>query len=70
MNTQPDNHSHVLVFGNEKGGSGKSTAALHTAVALLRMGYKVGTIDLDARQATLTRAMRNRFNFITRTKEP
>lgn len=60
----------VLVFGNEKGGSGKSTAALHTAVALLRMGYKVGTIDLDARQATLTRALRNRFNFITRTKEP
>jgi chromosome partitioning protein len=64
------NTAHILVFGNEKGGSGKSTAALHTAVALLRMGYRVGTVDLDARQGTLTRAMRNRFQFITRTKKP
>lgn len=70
MNDNHKDKAHILVFGNEKGGSGKSTAALHTAVALLRMGYKVGTIDLDARQATLTRAMRNRFNFITRTREP
>ncbi|MCD8562969.1 MAG: division plane positioning ATPase MipZ, partial [Alphaproteobacteria bacterium] len=69
MDTQRQSAARILVFGNEKGGSGKSTAALHTAVALLRMGYRVGSIDLDARQATLTRAMRNRFNFITRTRE-
>jgi chromosome partitioning protein len=58
---------HIIVFGNEKGGSGKSTGAMHTAIALLRQGYQVGTIDLDARQGTMTRYMRNRFQFITRT---
>lgn len=61
--------AHIIVFGNEKGGSGKSTSAMHVAIALLRMGYKVGTIDLDARQATLTRYMSGRFNFITKTRE-
>jgi chromosome partitioning protein len=42
--------AHVVVLGNEKGGSGKSTAALHTAVALLKAGQRVATIDLDCRQ--------------------
>ena len=28
--------AHVIVLGNEKGGSGKSTTALHVAVALLK----------------------------------
>ncbi|MBS0559004.1 MAG: ATPase [Proteobacteria bacterium] len=46
--------SQIVVLGNEKGGSGKSTAAMHLIVALLRDGYSVGAIDLDARQATLT----------------
>jgi chromosome partitioning protein len=41
--------AHVLVIGNEKGGSGKSTAAMHLIVGLLRDGYRVGAIDLDAR---------------------
>lgn len=63
-------NAHIIVLGNEKGGSGKSTAAMHIAVALLRMGYEVGTIDLDARQATMTRYMSGRFNFITKTREP
>jgi chromosome partitioning protein len=45
---------HVVVLGNEKGGSGKSTAAMHVIVGLLRDGHRVGAIDLDARQATLT----------------
>ncbi len=62
-----DKDGHIIVFGNEKGGSGKSTTAMHVAIALLRLGYKVGTIDLDARQATLTRYMRNRFNYAQRT---
>lgn len=51
----------LIVFGNEKGGSGKSTAALQTAIALLYRGYRVGTIDLDARQGTMTRYLRNRY---------
>ncbi len=57
--------AHIVVFGNEKGGSGKSTAAMHTAIALLRLGYKVGSIDLDARQGTFTRYLKKRFDFIT-----
>jgi chromosome partitioning protein len=48
-----ERRAHVIVLGNEKGGSGKSTAAMHLIVGLLRDGYQVGAIDLDARQATL-----------------
>jgi chromosome partitioning protein len=58
----------IIVFGNEKGGSGKSTSAMHVAIALLRLGYRVGTMDLDARQATLTRYMKNRFEYIVRAR--
>lgn len=57
----------LIVLGNEKGGSGKSTTVMHVAVALLRLGKRVGTIDLDARQGTLTRYLANRFSYITRT---
>lgn len=46
---------HVIVCGNEKGGSGKSTTAMHIAVALLRLGFSVATVDLDTRQQSLTR---------------
>ena len=42
--------AHVIVLGNEKGGSGKSTTAMHIAVALLQAGQRVATIDLDSRQ--------------------
>ena len=51
---------YLIVLGNEKGGSGKSTTAMHIVVALLREGYRVGTIDLDARQKSLTRYIENR----------
>lgn len=61
--------AHIIVFGNEKGGSGKSTTSMHTAIALLRLGYRVGTIDLDARQGTLTRYLKKRFEYITRNGE-
>src|SRR3546814_15884599 len=33
---------------------------MHLTVALLRLGYRVGTVDLDARQWTLTRYLSNR----------
>jgi chromosome partitioning protein len=52
--------AHVVVPGNEKGGSGKSTAALHVAVALLKAGQRVATIDLDCRQQSFTRYINNR----------
>lgn len=46
--------AHVIVLGNEKGGSGKSTTAMHLTIALLKAGQRVATIDLDSRQRTLT----------------
>jgi len=46
---------HLIVLGNEKGGSGKSTVAMHLVAGFLREGYSVGAIDLDARQGTLYR---------------
>jgi chromosome partitioning protein len=55
--------AHVIVLGNEKGGSGKSTTAMHVAVHLLRQGYRVGCLDLDARQGTLRRYIKNRLDF-------
>lgn len=50
----------VIVLGNEKGGSGKTTVAMHVAIALLRMGFSVASIDLDTRQRSLTRYIDNR----------
>jgi chromosome partitioning protein len=50
----------IIVFGNEKGGTGKSTLAMHLAVSLLNNGYKVGTIDVDAKQGTFSRYIENR----------
>ena len=56
--------SHVVVLGNEKGGSGKSTTAMHLAIALLKSGKRVGTVDLDSRQRTLTHYLDNRRDWI------
>lgn len=55
--------THVIVLGNEKGGSGKSTAAMHLTVALLKSGHKVAAIDLDMRQRSLSRYLENRRKF-------
>jgi chromosome partitioning protein len=52
--------AHEVVLGNEKGGSGKSTTALHIAVALLKAGQRVATIDLDSRQKSFTHYIENR----------
>jgi chromosome partitioning protein len=57
-------NTHVIAVGNEKGGSGKSTTALHLAVYLLHQGHRVATIDVDSRQQTLTRYIRNRRNTV------
>src|SRR5580658_405868 len=55
-----DQRAHIVVFGNEKGGSGKTTAAMHVAVALARAGRRVGAIDLDTRQRSFSRHLENR----------
>ena len=51
---------HVVVIGNQKGGSGKSTFAMHIIVALLKAGKRVACFDLDLNQQTLTRYLANR----------
>jgi len=52
--------AHVIVLGNEKGGSGKTTISIHIIVALLKLGFKVGSIDIDARQQSTARYIQNR----------
>ena len=52
--------AHVIVLGNEKGGSGKSTTAMHIAVALMKAGQRVASIDLDSRQKSFTHYVENR----------
>jgi chromosome partitioning protein len=55
--------THVIVVGNEKGGSGKSTTAVHLAIYLLYQGFRVASIDVDSRQQTFTNYVRNRRNW-------
>ena len=51
---------HRIIFANEKGGTGKSTCAVHFAVALAAQGWKVAGLDLDPRQRTFHRYLENR----------
>ncbi len=55
-----ENKPYIIVLGNEKGGTGKSTVTMHVISSLLWQGYKVGSIDVDARQGTLSRYVENR----------
>jgi chromosome partitioning protein len=57
---------HRIVFANEKGGTGKSTTAVHVAIALAYLGVRVGCIDLDPRQRTLHRYLENRIETMRR----
>ncbi|MFK0299115.1 division plane positioning ATPase MipZ [Brevundimonas sp. NPDC090276] len=50
----------VIVIGNEKGGAGKSTLAIHIVTGLLHAGKKVAIIDLDLRQRSMERFFSNR----------
>lgn len=52
--------AHIIVVGNEKGGTGKSTTCMHIATALVRMGHRVGALDLDLRQRSFGRYIENR----------
>lgn len=61
-----DIRAYCIVFANEKGGTGKSTTAVHTAVALATQGFRVAAIDLDARQRTVTRYLENRADTMRR----
>ena len=52
--------TRVIVVANEKGGSGKSTVAMHIAIALIKSGQRVATIDLDARRKSFSHYIENR----------
>ena len=58
--------ARVIVVGNEKGGSGKSTVAMHISIALLKAGHRVATIDLDRRQRSFTNYIENRRSWAQR----
>jgi chromosome partitioning protein len=58
--------AHRIIFANEKGGSGKSTSAVHTAIALAVKGHKVAALDLDTRQRTFGRYLDNRIDYMTK----
>ncbi len=60
--------AHVIVLGNEKGGSGKSTLAMHVAAALMHVGQRVATIDLDSRQKSFTRYIEFRRDWAKRSR--
>ena len=50
----------VIVVGNEKGGAGKSTLAIHIVTGLLHAGKRVAIIDLDLRQRSMAKFFANR----------
>lgn len=60
---------HFIVFANEKGGTGKSTTAVHTAIALAASGHRVAALDLDSRQRTMTRYLENRAATVRRLEK-
>lgn len=68
--TEGTNTMHVIVIGNEKGGSGKSTTAMHVTVGLLRLGRRLAVMDLDVRQGSLSRFLENRTRYVEAKEKP
>ena len=60
MAAAPKKKAHIIVLGNEKGGSGKTTTGMHLIVSLLRLGFTVGSVDIDSRQRSISRYLENR----------
>lgn len=63
LHLTPPQKPHIIVLGNLKGGSGKSTLSMHVAIGLMKAGRRVATLDLDFDQQTLTRYIANRRTF-------
>jgi len=57
-----------ITVGNQKGGTGKSTTAVHLAVGLMSRGYRVGCIDLDGEQGTFSHYLENRRTFVQKAE--
>jgi chromosome partitioning protein len=62
--------AHVIVLANEKGGSGKTTTAMHVITTLLKAGQRVASIDADSRQKSLTHYVANRRRWAKKTGMP
>ncbi len=62
------NKAHIIVVGNEKGGSGKSTTAMHIIVSLMKRNFNISVVDLDSRQKSLARYLENRLNYAEKHK--
>ena len=60
----------VVVVGNEKGGAGKSTLAIHIVTGLLHAGKRVAIIDLDLRQRSMARFFANRLAWTEANGQP
>ncbi|MBM3631863.1 MAG: ATPase [Alphaproteobacteria bacterium] len=58
----------IIVFGNTKGGTGKSTLAVHITVDLLYREKRVICMDCDCDQGTLSRYWENRMEFQKRNE--
>ena len=52
--------ARIIVVGNEKGGAGKSTIAVHLVTALMHEGARVAVLDLDVRQQSTGHFFENR----------
>lgn len=68
MNNINNCKAHIIVIGNEKGGTGKSTLAMHLAIKLLQERFNIAVIDLDGRQGSLSKYINNRRNFCSKHK--
>ena len=62
------NTAHTIIIGNEKGGTGKSTIAMHLAIKLMMERYHVAVIDLDGHQGSLSKYVENRRTFCENNK--
>ena len=56
-------NAKIIVIGNEKGGTGKTTLTMNLIVSILEKGFSVSSIDIDGRQGTLTKYIKNRIDF-------
>lgn len=56
--------SIIIVFGNEKGGSGKTTTIMNIMVALLKKGFTVASVDIDSYQHSLSSYIQKRQHLI------